>query len=223
MNNKKIYIITGHYGSGKTEFAVNLALYERKKGKKVVICDLDIVNPYFRTKDAEKLLKENGVRMIASPYANTNIEVPTLPADIISAFDSDDDVAIFDVGGDEEGAVALGRFKAYFEKHGYEMLFVVNLKRPITENAEASYQILREIEIASRLKVTAIVNNTNLSYLSTGKELIESREEIYKLCKISNLPLKYVLGDKKVFDLLFDDYKKIFFPMDLFLHLPWEG
>jgi len=124
-----IYVITGHYGSGKTEFAVNLA----KKLKNPVIVDMDIVNPYFRTVDAKAMLEAQGVKVIAPEFANTNVDVPSLPPDIFGALQGDNDV-ILDVGGDDDGAIVLGQYNKYFQ-NGYEMYFVMNFCRPMTADA----------------------------------------------------------------------------------------
>ena len=115
-----IYIITGHYGSGKTEIAINLA----QKLKNPVIVDMDIVNPYFRTADAKDKLEALGVKVITPEFANTNVDIPSLPPEIFSALQGTNDV-ILDVGGDEDGAIALGQFNKYFQ-NGYEMYFVMN-------------------------------------------------------------------------------------------------
>ena len=122
----RIHIFTGHFGSGKTEVALNFALQEKKKGEDVVIVDLDIVNPYFRTNDARNVLMKNGIKVVANNYASSNVDMPTMPLDILSVFSNDNSVVVFDVGGDDDGALALGQYKQYFDKYGYEMHFIVN-------------------------------------------------------------------------------------------------
>ena len=127
----RIHIIVGHYGSGKTEFAINYALKLKETFKKVYIVDLDIVNPYFRTNDERKVLEDLGLSVIASPYASSNVDVPSLPADIHRVFADKEAAVVFDVGGDDDGAVALGRYKQFFNEEAPEMLFVINV--PLTE------------------------------------------------------------------------------------------
>ena len=138
----RIHIFTGHFGSGKTEVALNFALQEKKKGEDVVIVDLDIVNPYFRTNDARNVLMKNG----------TNVDMPTMPLDILSVFNNDNSVVVFDVGGDDDGALALGQYKQYFDKYGYEMHFIVNTKRPLTRTNDELIEIAERIESASYIQ-----------------------------------------------------------------------
>ncbi|MBQ9097149.1 MAG: hypothetical protein IJY55_01995 [Clostridia bacterium] len=173
---KKRIVVVGHYGSGKTEFALNLAFKLRETGEKVTIIDLDIVNPYFRTKDAEKELTEAGIDIIAPVYANTNVDVPALPPNIYAAFEKEGYV-IFDVGGDDDGATVLGRFKGQFDAAEYDMLGVVNTKRPLTTTKEEIVESLSAIERVSRLKFTGIINNTNIS-VETTPDIINSGTEI---------------------------------------------
>ena len=162
---KKINIITGHYGSGKTEFAINYALKLKDVYGSSVICDMDIVNPYFRTNDAVDFLKKENVNVIAPEYANTNLDLPSLPSDIISVFSENSPPSVLDVGGDDDGAIALGQFYPYISKEDYEMFFVINALRPDTSNSDDIIKLIKDIEYVSRCKVTSIVNNTNLSYL----------------------------------------------------------
>ena len=133
--------------------ALNFALQEKKKGEDVVIVDLDIVNPYFRTNDARNVLMKNGIKVVANNYASSNVDMPTMPLDILSVFNNDNSVVVFDVGGDDDGALALGQYKQYFDKYGYEMHFIVNTKRPLTRTNDELIEIAERIESASRLKL----------------------------------------------------------------------
>ena len=193
---KKHIIITGHYGSGKTHIAVNLALFLKKTGAAVTLIDLDTVNPYFRAADSQSLLQKNGVRCILPQYANTNVDLPSLPAEIHSVFsrntgsESPDEYAIFDVGGDN-GAVALGAYSARLKNEGYEMLYVVNRHRPLTAEPAEAVEILREIEGWSRLSHTAIVNNSNLGDLTTPELIADSLPYAKAVCNQSGLPLAF--------------------------------
>jgi hypothetical protein len=182
-----VYIITGHYGAGKTNFAVNLAL-ELSKTKKTAVCDLDIVNPYFRTADFEKQFSERDIELLASVYANTNVDTPAISFDL-SRVVSDDKTLVIDVGGDDEGAKALGRYKDVFAD--YEMLYVVNFRRYLTMTADEAFAVMKEIEAASGFIHTGIVNNTNLGEENTEEILEASKSEADKLSKLSGLPVKY--------------------------------
>ena len=194
---KKITIICGHYGSGKTNLAVNLALALAKKGEKTVLVDLDIVNPYFRAADNCRELEENGVRCVLPQFANTNVDVPSLPPQIHSVFLGNEKV-IFDVGGDKEGAMALGVYRNAISKCGYDMIGVCNMYRPLTPTPEETIENLTEIESQCRLAFTALVNNSNLGEETTAADIEASFSYADKLSKQSNLPLLFTAVSDKI-------------------------
>ena len=153
---EKIIVVTGHFGAGKTNFAVNLAKEAKKTGRPVTLIDLDIVNPYFRAADDKGELEELGIRCIIPDFANTNVDIPTLPPEIYSALEAYenpdyDGVTIFDVGGDN-GAAALGMYEKWFREYPYSMLYCCSLYRPLTEEPEDAVGCMREIEYYSRLR-----------------------------------------------------------------------
>ena len=217
----KIQIFSGHFGSGKTEVALNFAMNQKKLGKKVTIVDFDIVNPYFRTNDAKNVLTENGIKLIANDYASTNLDMPTVPLNILSVFE-EDSVVIFDVGGDDDGALALGQYKQYFDKYGYEMHFVVNTKRPLTESCEDLLEIAKRIEKASRLTFTDIYNNTNLSVLTDEKTLFSDYGEIEKLSQKMGIIIKKNCGIEAALGNVPEKLKDTVFKMNIFIPKPWE-
>ncbi len=174
MDYKRLTLFAGHYGSGKTNIALNYALWLRRQGLKVTVADLDIVNPYFRTKDGAAMLQEAGIRLIASDFANSNVDLPALPGEVYSLLDDRSVHGVIDVGGDDRGALALGRYAPAIREEGnYEMLFVLNKARPLTRTAEDALEVFYEIEAACGLPFTGIVNNTNLGPL-TGAEDVEA-------------------------------------------------
>ena len=190
MEHKRLTLFAGHYGSGKTNIAVNYALSLAKEGKKVCIADLDIVNPYFRTKDSEQMLAEQGIRLICSEYANTNIDIPALPQDIYAIVDDRSLTCILDVGGDERGALALGRIApAIREENDYDMIFVANRYRPLTATVEGAMEVLREIEAACGLSFTAIVNNSNLGAETEAEDILSSVAFGEALSAAAGIPL----------------------------------
>lgn len=188
MNQKKLIVITGHYGSGKTNFAVNLALKEAKSGKRCTVIDLDIVNPYFRTADFEELFRENGITLRAPLYANSNLDIPALNIDLRSIINETDRV-IIDVGGDDEGAKALGRFADEISAAGYEMLYVINKYRYLTKEPEEALALMYDIERAGGLRCTGIVNNSNLG-AETTEEIVRGALKYAKnVAETAGLPL----------------------------------
>ena len=190
----KIYITVGHYGSGKTEFSVNYALELKKSHDNVILVDLDIVNPYFRSNDARSLLESNGITVIAPDYAGTNVDIPVLPAEIMRIFNEKDAKIILDVGGDDDGAIALGRYKQFFDKADYEMSLVVNTKRPLSKTVAEIIEMKENIETASRLKVTNIIADTNIADETTKDIIIRGYEITKEAAQKLNLPVKYAVS-----------------------------
>ena len=189
---KRIVIFAGHYGSGKTNLAVNYALEMRKAQEKVILCDMDTVNPYFRTKDSEDLLEEHGVTLISPEYANTNVDLPSLPATVNQIFSQKDAKVIVDVGGDDSGAVVLGQYAKRLEEAGYEMLLVINKYRYLTRKAIEIQEMKEEIEAASRLHFTGIINNSNLGKETTAETIEDSYAYAEEAGKLTGLPVKTI-------------------------------
>lgn len=202
---KRITLLAGHYGSGKTCIAVSLAKHIKKQGFETSIVDLDIVNPYFRTKDSERDLNDSGIDVICSEYANTNLDAPALPKEIYTVISDKSKHVVIDVGGDDRGAVALGRYTPdILKENDYDMLFVVNCYRPLTKTPEDALEIMREVEAASGIGFTAIVNNSNIGDETSAKDVEQSSEYIKKLAELSGLPVKYITVTEKVYASLND-------------------
>lgn len=199
MEHKRLTLFAGHYGSGKTNIAVNYALALKNTGVVVAVADLDIVNPYFRAKDSKDLLAENGIELISSQYANSNIDLPALPSELYSVVQRKDRCAILDIGGDDRGAMALGRFRQYIEEENdYEMLFVANFYRPLTRLPEEALQVMVEIETACKMRFTGIINNSNLGEETSACDILNTLERAQKLSDLSNLPIKLTTADVKL-------------------------
>lgn len=190
MEHKRLTLFAGHYGSGKTNIAVNYAMHLAGMSKPVCIADLDIVNPYFRTTDSAKDLESAGITLIRPQFANSNVDLPALPAEAYRLIADKSTYGIMDIGGDDRGAYALGRFtKAIHEENNYRMVFVANCYRPLTRTPEAALEIMQEIETACGLQFTDIVNNSNLGSETTAQTVIDSLDFIEQLCSLSDLPL----------------------------------
>ena len=192
MNHKRLTLFAGHYGSGKTNIAVNYAIAMAGEGKKVCIADLDIVNPYFRTADSAQRLEKAGVELISPQFANTNVDLPALPAEAYRLVQDKSLYGVMDIGGDDRGAYALGRYVPYIkEENNYRMIFVANCCRPLTRTVEEAMEVMEEIETACGLRFTDIVNNSNLGPMTDPQVLEESQEFIRGLCEKSGLPLYF--------------------------------
>jgi ATPases involved in chromosome partitioning len=211
MRTKRITLFAGHYGSGKTNIAVNYALFLAKQGLRVSLGDLDIVNPYYRAKDSEKELSAAGVKVISSAYANSNVDVPAMPQEAYALTEDRTTHAVLDVGGDDRGALALGRYvPAIQEENEYEMLFVFNRSRPLTRDAQSALGILREIEEACRLPFTGIVHNTNLGRETRPETLLDALPALHELEKLSGLPVIFTAARSDIAALLPTEIGEVF-------------
>ncbi|MEE1073865.1 MAG: hypothetical protein U0K93_00135, partial [Acutalibacteraceae bacterium] len=183
-------LLCGHYGSGKTNVALNMAYELKKSYSNVAIADLDIVNPYFRTKDSAKDLEEKGIKLIVSEFAGTNVDIPAMPAEMYSLTDDKTVRAVIDVGGDDRGALALGRIApSILEENDYECLLVINKFRPLTPDVESTLEVMSEIETACGIKITGLVNNSNLGVETTAEDVLGSLEYADSVAKAANLEI----------------------------------
>lgn len=198
---KRLTLLCGHYGSGKTNVAVNLAFYLKEQYNNVVVADLDIVNPYFRTKDSIDDFKARGIELICSEYANTNVDIPALPANMYRLTADKDITAVIDVGGDDRGAYALGRLVPEIEaENNFDMLMVINGYRPLTPDAESTIEVMREIEEACKLKFTGLVNNSNIGEETTAEDIIKSIGYANEVSQASGLPIIMTSVKRELYD-----------------------
>ena len=199
MDHKRVTLFAGHYGSGKTNIAVSYALLLAREGKKTAIADLDIVNPYFRTKDSASELEAAGVDLISPQFANTNVDLPALPAEAYRLVEDKSLYAVMDIGGDDRGAYALGRYTPFLLEEGnYRMAFVANPCRPLTRTPEEALEVMREIEAAGGLPFTAIVNNANLAHETTPETVLAAVSYMKKLSEMSGLPVWMTSAEERV-------------------------
>ena len=211
MEFKRIVLLSGHYGSGKTNIAVNLAFLMKETHGRVAIADIDIVNPYFRTRDSQGELEDAGIRVIASEFASSNVDLPALPSDVYAITSDQGLRAVIDVGGDDRGALALGRWRdAIVEENDYEMLLVVNRFRPLTRDAASAIDVMREIEAAAGIRFTAIVNNSNLGEETTAEDVLSSMGYADEICTLTGLPLRMTTVHERLYPTLKDRIDNLF-------------
>ena len=191
---RRVTLFAGHYGSGKTNDALNYARLLRRAvdGAPVAVADLDVVNPYFRTKDSAAALAAEGIGLVVSDFANSNVDFPALPKEAYSLFADRSCRVVVDVGGDDRGALALGRYVDDIRAEGdYEMLAVVNASRPLTSTPADAVEVLREIEAACLLPFTGLVNNTNLGQQTTARTVLDSLAYADEIARLTGLPLRF--------------------------------
>ena len=203
MEHKRLTLFAGHYGSGKTNIAVNYALHLAGEGKRVCIADLDIVNPYFRTKDSADELTSAGVELISPHFANTNVDLPALPPEAYRLVQDKSSYGIMDIGGDDRGAYALGRFTPFIkEENNYQMLYVVNFFRPLTSDIASAVEVMREIEDACKLNFSGIIHNSNLGAETEKEDYLSALKKSEELSRITNLPIVLNTVSEKLYEQL---------------------
>ena len=211
MNYKRLTILCGHYGSGKTNIAVNMAYDLRQQRGNVAVADLDIVNPYFRSKDSEGDFKHMGIRLICSDFASSNVDLPSMPADLYAITDDRSLSVILDIGGDDRGAYALGRLRdAIINEGDYEMYMVVNQYRPLTPDAPSTIEVMREIEAACGIPFTGIINNSNIARETAAADVLDSMTYAEEVSRLSGLPLVCTTVMEELFDELKEQISPLF-------------
>ncbi len=215
-----IIIICGHYGCGKTNLALNMAADFADRGEEVTLVDLDIVNPYFRSSDYADFIKEHNIDLVAPTFAHSNLDLPALPAEMYSIF-TRKGRRIIDVGGDDAGATALGRFAPQMKNFSYSMLYVINKYRIQSGSPEAVCELLGEIEMASRLKADFIVNNSHLMEYTTADTITESVPFAAQASELLGLPIAFTAVPAAVAGQL-DSVGGDIYPVDIIVKKPWE-
>ena len=217
----RITIVTGHYGSGKTNVAINLAIQMRDQGLRVALVDLDIVNPYFRSADFADLARRHDIELVAMDYANSNVDLPSMPGDIYSVFNRKDRYVILDVGGDDAGAVALGQYARLIGEERYRMLYVINRYRYWTQGVDDTVELMRAIEAASRLRVTELVNNSHLAKLTTAEDIKASFDYAGAIERETGVPLTMTTIREDLCRASFGDLETAV-PVKIYVRTPWD-
>ncbi|GAI37655.1 unnamed protein product [marine sediment metagenome] len=221
--NKRIKIFVGGFGSGKTEIAINYSIYCRKSHSKVAIVDLDIVNPYFRTRETRNALNLKGVKVVAPEGKLTYTDVPLISPEIKGLIQNTDYHLILDVGGDDVGSVVLGNFRNFIQDFGYEMLLVVNSYRPFTQSVPQIEQMAQEIENRSRLKISGIVSNPNLSSQTDEETIKKGHILIKQAAQKLEFPVKFICVDERFSKKIRkENFVEPIFYIKRFMRLPWN-
>lgn len=228
---KKMYVLIGNYGSGKTELALNIAFAACARGERTELIDLDMVNTYFRLTERGNMTRMKELRLVSPNFSCSGIETLSLPAEVQSAFAMDWDTVVFDVGGDSVGSTALGRYHEDFmalEPGGLEVLNVVNIRRPLAGTVEKIRTLQENMEIHSRLKITGMINNTNLATATTPAELRDGYEMIKEVSELTGVPVAYTSGKKEMLDIFMaegHDPKYIGQPLaiDTYMQRDWDS
>ena len=228
---KKVKVLIGNYGSGKTELALNFAFRAAELGDRTELLDLDMVNTYFRLTERGRMTRMHEIRLVSPNFACSGIETLSLPAEVASAFAMDWDTVIFDVGGDAVGATAVGRYHQDFmelEPGTLEVLNVVNTRRPLAGTVEKVLHLQEEMQIHSRLKITGMINNTNLATATSTEELHHGYEILKEVSRLSGIPVAYTSGKKEMLDAFLAEghdpqYIGKPLPIDTYMQRDWDS
>lgn len=221
LNDKRIRVIIGHYGSGKTEFSINYAIKLNKLGRKVALADLDVVNLYFRSREKAQYLEEAGIKVISSSIKASALDIPSISGEILTPLQDGSYDAILDVGGDPAGARVLGRYKEYLYKGDCDIFFVLNANRPETKDIQKAMEYMINIEDVARAKITGIVNNTHLLKSTTIVDVLRGYEMAKELSIKTGIPIKYTTALESIADQLPHDLEGEVFPIRLYMREEW--
>ena len=217
---RRVTVVCGHYGTGKTNLSINLALDCARHGEDVTLVDLDVVNPYFRSADYVDVLTENGVRVVGPNFANTNLDTPSLPGAVRNVI-AEGSRVIVDVGGDDAGATALGVYFRTLADADPDVIYVVNRYRSMTTHAEEAVQILREIEATSHLRATCVANNSHLKQDTSEDTVLDSMGFAEEVASASGLPLRFTTAPRSLDFSILNKIPNIY-PVDVLVRAPWE-
>ena len=217
----RITIFCGNYGSGKTEISLNTAIKYAKENKKTTLVDLDIVNPYFRSSEQLELLNEHGIKVLCPTFANTAVDIPSLPASIQSIFADKDQTVIIDVGGDATGATALGRYKHFLDAEDTITYMVINARRPFSKGTDELSVMLEDIQFKSRLKIDRLINNTNMARNTTVDDLIYGQKIVEEISVKYSIPLQYISGKPEILAQLPSYITTARLPINIYMRPDW--
>lgn len=221
LKDKRIRIIIGHYGSGKSEFSINYAVKLAEMGRKVALADIDIVNMYFKSREKTREMEKLGIKVIASHINTPAVEVPSISAEVYGPLQDKSYDFVIDVGGDQVGARALGRYVDYFKEGEYDMFFVLNANRPETQTAQKAYEYMVKIQDVSRARITGIVNNTHLLKATGVEDVLRGQKLALEVQEKTGIPIRYISVMEELVPQLPKDLEGEILPIKLFLRDDW--
>ena len=222
LSDKRIRLIVGHYGSGKTEFAVNYTMKLAELGRKTAIADMDIVNPYFRSRERAQTMEEAGIRVISGARGHAaNLALPMMTAEVQAPLQDESYDLVLDIGGDAAGATAASQYKRYFKDGTYDMFCVINRYRTETSTVEGCLYHIKTIEATLGAKVTGLINTTHMLRETSVEDVMYGQELVEKVSKETHIPVRYVAALEKVAKELPEGIEGEIFPIQMYMRPEW--
>jgi MinD-like ATPase involved in chromosome partitioning or flagellar assembly len=222
LSDNRIRLIIGHYGSGKTEFAVNYTMKLAELGRKTCIADMDIVNPYFRSREKAEMMEDRGIRVISGARGHhANLDIPMMTAEVQAPLQDDSYDLVLDIGGDSVGARAVAQYKRYFKEGDYDMFCVINRYREQTSTLEGCIYHIKTIEATLGAKVTGLINNTHLLRDTSVEDVLYGQELVEKVSKELDIPVRYISTLEKVARELPEGLEGEIFPIQMYMRPDW--
>lgn len=221
VDDTRLTVVVGHFGSGKTEFAINLALALRQTRPRVALADLDVVDPYFRSRECEPMLQEKGIRLISSAPTCHDADLPSMPAEVNTLTDDKTLWGVLDIGGDPSGARVLARYRRALQSGDCRVLCVINANRPLSDTAEKTVAYLRSIETACGMKVDGLVNNTHCCHLTELGDILHGAEMAQQVSQMTGIPIFCHAVPQQLADAACQQLDRVF-PLELYMKKPWE-
>lgn len=219
---KRITVITGHFGSGKTEFSVNLAMRLKKEYEKVALLDLDIANPYFRSRERQRMLEEAGIHVYYNTFGyDITEDLPAISAVLRAPLEDPECITVVDVGGNDSGSRVLKQFRKYFSTEDSQLLCVLNANRPETDSSEGMIEHIRSIENETGLKVAGLINNTHLLMETTPQDVVDGYEICSEVSYITGIPLVWNVCWSEHLGHIRRIEKGALYPINLYMRPVW--
>lgn len=216
----RLTVVVGHFGSGKTEFSVNLAL-ELAKDHPTALADLDVVDPYFRSRECKELFDSRGIQLISSSRNCVDADVPSMPVEVMRLFDDERLYGVLDIGGDASGARVLARYRRRLKACGAEVICVVNANRPLTDTPEKAVSYVRSIEAAVGLPITGLVNNTHLCTETELGDILTGAKLLTEVSKETGIPIVCHMASEALAQAAEQSVRPVF-PIQVYMKKPWE-
>ena len=221
LDNTRLTVVVGHFGSGKTEFSINLALRLRQAHEPVALADLDVVDPYFRSRECAGMFRERDIRLISSAPNCHDADLPSMPPEVHVLTDNRDIWGVMDIGGDPSGARVLARYRRGLQENGARLVCVINANRPLSDTADKCVDYIRRIEAACGMQVDALVNNTHCCHLTELSDILSGAEMAAEVTEKTGIPVMCHCVPERLYEQAAAQLDRVF-PMELFMKKPWE-